>query len=482
MRIRTRILLGFLALVTGVFAVLAAWLLGDARVQPLRAVEDALLDTVQVLAGFLESRPGDIRRRADGLRQALAGTFRHPLEARIYEHRRSGTNIHVYVTDGSGVVVYDSRHGESEGKDFSRWNDVWLTLRGRYGSRATRTDPADDYSTVLYVAAPVREGGRLVGVVSVGKPASDVKMFVRGASRAILTAAAVAGLALAGLGLLLTFWVTRPIETLAAWAEAVRQGKRTALPPLGRNEIGRLGGAFEEMRDELEGKRYVEHYVGALTHEIKGPLSSIRGAAELLQEDLPAEDRARFVANVLAESERIRCLSDRLPQLAAIENLKALPGPETLDFAALVREEAEGLTPLAETRGIAIETDPGPPCPVRGDRMLLRLAVSNLVQNALDFTPRGGRVSLTVRETAEGIELRVADNGTGVPDYALDKVFEKFYSLPRPGTRARSSGLGLALVREVALLHGGAVRLENAPAGGALATLRLPSSPPGPTR
>lgn len=474
MRIRTRLLLGLLILVTGVFAVLVAWLLGDARVQPLRAVEDALLDTVQLLSGFLESRAGDIRERADGLRQALAGALRHPLEARIYEHRRSGTNIHVYVTDARGVVVYDSRNGESEGKDFSRWNDVWLTLRGRYGSRATRTDPNDDYSTVLYVAAPVRDGPRLIGVVSVGKPASDVKMFVRGASRAILTAAAVAGLAMAGLGLLLTLWVTRPVERLAAWSEAVRRGKRTPPPPLGRDEIGRLGVAFEEMRDALEGKRYVEHYVQALTHEIKGPLSSIRGAAELLQEDLPAEDRARFLGNILAESERIRCLSDRLPQLAALENLKALPGPETLDFAALVREEAAGFSPLAEARGVALESDASLPCPVHGDRMLLRLAVSNVVQNALDFTSRDGRVEMTVVADGEGVELRVADTGTGVPDYALEKAFDKFYSLPRPGTRAKSSGLGLTLVREVVLLHGGAVRLENRPAGGALAILRLP--------
>jgi two-component system sensor histidine kinase CreC len=100
----------------------------------------------------------------------------------------------------------------------------------------------------------------------------------------------------------------------------------------------------------------------------------------------------------------------------------------------------------------------------------------NLLQNALDFSPTGGVVALTVRMTAGRVEFVVKDGGPGVPDYALTRVFERFYSLPRPGTMQKSTGLGLALVKEIAHLHGGAVTLGNRSEGGAQAVLWVPTA------
>lgn len=119
---------------------------------------------------------------------------------------------------------------------------------------------------------------------------------------------------------------------------------------------------------------------------------------------------------------------------------------------------------------------------MNGDRFLLTQAVSNLLQNALEFTPPGGAITLALRPadaTAEAATdadhalITVDDTGPGLPDYALPRVFERFYSLPRPDTGAKSTGLGLALVREIAHLHGGEIALQNLPAGGTRATLTL---------
>src|SRR5690606_8943751 len=117
-----------------------------------------------------------------------------------------------------------------------------------------------------------------------------------------------------------------------------------------------------------------------------------------------------------------------------------------------------------------------PPQPLRanGDRFLLRQALTNLVDNALAFAPRGSTVQLSLRVEAGQAVLRVLDRGPGVPDYALERVFERFYSLARPDGRPRSSGLGLPFVREVARLHGGQARLANRDGGGAEAGLSLP--------
>jgi two-component system sensor histidine kinase CreC len=108
---------------------------------------------------------------------------------------------------------------------------------------------------------------------------------------------------------------------------------------------------------------------------------------------------------------------------------------------------------------------------LRGERVLLREALVNLLQNATEFSPDDGEVRLSYRADAGGVEFIVEDDGPGVADFALPHVFERFYSLPRPGTKRKSTGLGLTLAREIAHLHGGEVALANRPQGGARARL-----------
>jgi two-component system sensor histidine kinase CreC len=119
---------------------------------------------------------------------------------------------------------------------------------------------------------------------------------------------------------------------------------------------------------------------------------------------------------------------------------------------------------------------------VDGDPLLLQRAVGNLLDNALDFSPPGARIEVTLALKGRQAEIGVRDHGPGIPDYADHKVFEKFYSLARPGTQRKSTGLGLPFVREIAALHHGRVTLRNAPDGGAVATLVLPVNvrTPGP--
>ena len=132
--------------------------------------------------------------------------------------------------------------------------------------------------------------------------------------------------------------------------------------------------------------------------------------------------------------------------------------------------------PAAIARGLRIEVgDAGAPPPlVEGDAFLLQRAVANLLDNALDFSPPGGIVRIDVVTRARSCDIVVRDSGPGIPDYAEAKVFEKFYSLPRPSTAKRSTGLGLSFVKEIADLHRGRVTLKNGADGGAVATLSLP--------
>jgi two-component system sensor histidine kinase CreC len=116
-----------------------------------------------------------------------------------------------------------------------------------------------------------------------------------------------------------------------------------------------------------------------------------------------------------------------------------------------------------------------PPAVVRGDPFLLRQALVNLLDNAADFAPPGSAVDLRIERSGSRWQVTVSDRGPGLPDYALPRAFERFYSLPRPDGGSRSSGLGLSFVRQVAELHGGEATLANRDGGGAVATLSLPA-------
>jgi two-component system sensor histidine kinase CreC len=232
--------------------------------------------------------------------------------------------------------------------------------------------------------------------------------------------------------------------------------------------------AFAEVRDTLAGRSYVEQYVQTLAHELKSPLAAIRGASELLREPMPEDARARFAHNIEDQVARAQDLIDRLLELSALERRGALERVAPVAVGALVDAVRDEVMPTATARSLTIVVEVEPDLSVAGDAFLLQRALSNLVRNALDFSPAGTQVEIKAHAVRRNVEISVHDRGPGLPDYARARIFEKFFSLPRPATGKRSTGLGLALVREVAQLHGGTARLANDPAGGAVATLVLP--------
>lgn len=475
MKIRTRLFVMLLLVVGLGFYRLVDWIIEDLRPRYLETMEESMNDMAIVLASVVESQSGEGAIRTDGLHAAMDRALASTFSAGIYQLTKTRLNIMVYVTDQDGIVVFDSDQGKAVGADYSRWNDVFRTLRGGYGARTTRTDPADVNSSVLYVAAPVRIGDRIAGVLTVSKPSDSISQFWRLARRKLIGAGVIAAVVVAGLGMLFSSWITRPIQKLTDYANAVRDGQRTALPRLGNSEIGQLGSAFEQMRDALEGKDYIDHYVQTLTHEMKSPLSAILGATALLKEDdMPAGHRRRFLENIGTESARIQSLVDRLLQLAALEKRKGLCDVEDIVLSEMIDDVLAAMHAALEARRLVIRREGPSALVVRGERFLLRQAISNILQNALEFSPAGGTIRLCVRESGGCAEITVLDEGPGIPPYALGKVFDRFYSLIRPDTGRKSSGIGLTFVHEVAVLHGGRVTVGNREQGGAAVVFSIP--------
>ena len=475
MSIRLRLFLAFLSIVGVGFYFLIDWVLDDLRPRYLATMEESMVDAATILAAFVTSEVTEDLVNTEGLRRMFEGAQEQRFRAQIYEVTKDRLNMQVYVTDKNGKVLFDSEDDRTEGQDFSQWNDVIKTLRGEYGARATWTDPDDPETSILHVASPISVDAEIVGVLTVRKPAESVTRFIETARNKVIAAGVVAGLCVILLGIVASVWIMSPIRKLTGYANAIRDGRRTASPAIGRSEMSVLYAAFEEMRDALEGKHYVENYVQTLTHEMKGPISAIRGAAELMDENMPADKRSQFLANIRAEGNRIQDVVDRLLALSSLEARKMLDNKEDMDLGEVIEEVIAGMEPVWVARGVDLEKELEAAVIVGGERALVREAVLNLLHNAIAYTPKGGtiRVGLSRQESRALITIR--DTGPGIPDYALSRVFDRFYSLEHPETGEKSSGLGLTFVREIAALHGGDIRIENLPGGGTQATLSLPA-------
>lgn len=464
MRIGLRLLLAFfLVLGLALFVVLRVFI-EEVKPGTRLAMEDSLVDAANALA--LVAAP-DMKTGV-----IASGTFAQALSAlpavdpgaTIWGFQKSRIDYRVTVTDARGVVVFDSR-GEEVGQDHSKWNDVLRTLRGQYGARSSGENPYDADRTVMHVAAPVRDGERIIGVLTVSRPNVTLEPYIqRSRDRILNWSWVLLGLSLA-IGLMFTWWIASSLSRLRGYANAVARGERAELPRMGRlsgnTEFADLAQAVERMRLKLEDKAYVENYVHTLTHELKSPLAAIRGAAELLQEPMPEADRERFAGNIQRQTERLQQLIDRLLALADVEQLRQLRAVEPVDLVALTRELLHTAEPKLRLKDLRVVEQLSDRAVVQGDRFLIAQALQNLLDNAIDFSPWAGTLTVRLEREGDAVTWSVRDEGPGIPDYALDRIFERFYSLPRADTQEKSSGLGLCLVKEVSELHGGTLRIEN---------------------
>jgi two-component system sensor histidine kinase CreC len=479
MRIGLRLLLGFFLLLGLALFVVLRIFLEEVKPGTRLAMEDSLVDAAYSLAQLAapDMKAGTM----------ASGPFARAMQtlpdvkpaATIWGFKKDRIDYRISVTDARGIVVFDTRE-EAIGQDHSRWNDVYKTLRGEYGARSSAEGPEAPDNTVMHVAAPIRDGERIIGVLTVSRPNASLEPYIqRSRDRILQWSWGLLGFSLL-IGLLFTWWMASSLSRLRGYANAVAQGERAELPRMGRfsgnTEFSDLAQAVERMRIKLEDKAYVDTYVHTLTHELKSPLAAIRGAAELLQEPLPEAERERFAANIQRQTQRLQQLIDKLLSLADVEQMRQLRDVESVDLAVLTRELLQTAEPRLRLKDLRVRGELGAGIGVRGNRFLIAQALQNLLDNAIDFSPPGGALTVSLHKAGGTVQWSVRDEGPGVPDYALDKIFDRFYSLPRSDTQDKSSGLGLCFVKEVSDLHGGEVRVENVEGPrGCLATWRLPA-------
>lgn len=346
---------------------------------------------------------------------------------------------------------------------------------------ATTSAPAVPFRTVM---TPIQAGQQVVGYVELTSAPGIASQALVALRQLFLWAAAIVALVAVGAGLIVSRTLTAPLHALTLATGRMNDGDLTARAPVqGNDEIGALAGAFNRMATALEAsfgalsaeRDALRHFVADASHELRTPITALRTFNELLQ-DRAAHDpiaQVDFLAESGIQIRRLERITENLLNLSRLEGGLVALQLETVVVAELLEGVVVLLRPLADERDVAIVIEPiAPTLRLRCDPQQLDRALSNLVENAIKFTPAGGRVQIGAAAGSTGVQIWVADNGIGIAAEEQAHIFRRFYR----GQNATNggSGLGLAIVQRIAVAHGGDVTITSAAGKGSRFMLWLP--------
>lgn len=422
-----------------------------------QSTEEPLIDLALLLASGIET--GQIN--PNNLDTNIKNLSNKKFIAKIYDFEKSDIDLRIFLYDKLGKIVYDSRNSQKVGEDYSQWRDVSLALKGEVGSRTSKDDPNYFDESVFYITVPIKEQTSSFAALTIGKPSHNSNLFVENAKNRFIKSGIIFFGILLALILLSVLIFTNPIKKLTIYTADVANNHSPRLPKLPNDEIGTLGDAIEKMKKSLEGKDYIEKYVRTVTHEMKSPLTGIKASAEIIPEMTSSQDRQKFTEIILRETERLNNLVDDLSLLSNIQNKELLLN-ETINLKEIFNEVKQELSTTLVLKRITLDVKVNQSIKIKGNSYWFKKAIYNLIQNACEFSPLESQITVNISDdNTRFITIEIEDQGTGIPEWALPKIFDPFFSLPRPETKQRSSGLGLTLVKEIIQNHGGTIQVQN---------------------
>ena len=317
--------------------------------------------------------------------------------------------------------------------------------------------------------------GELRGFLELSEGPDIGREVLTGVTWVWAVASAIAVVLAAAVGWLISLRLTRPLLDLTRVTERMASGDLgTRADVRRRDEVGQLATAFNEMAQRVEGTVLtLRRFVADAAHELHTPLTALQTNLELLGQEATQQRRETLTARARSQVSRLETLTTSLLDLSSIEAGAADVAHESVDAVALIREVAELYASQAEQAGLDFALAVSPqPVTLCGEAGQLRQAVGNLLDNAVKFTPAGGKVQVALQLKAGWITVTVTDDGSGIPEADLPHLFSRFYR-GRNATSRPGNGLGLAIVQAIAAAHGGTVGAENTHPG-ARFTLRLP--------
>jgi signal transduction histidine kinase len=418
-------------------------------------------------------------------------SFSQPIVQDVVNNADRAAGVRVAIFDNSGNLMSDSRSDVAGA--LPKWSVFYP--KKLLSSRFFRDSMGKQW---LYFLAPMSSGYSLLLAEprqrqSVWNILRDEFLgpFIRGAFLALL------------LSLLLAFgiaqWISAPLQRITDATHSVPAGKSNIIRLEGPREVRLLAKSFNEMNEQVQAtQRSQRDFIANVSHDLKTPLTSIQGFAQAILDGAAGDETSlkQAAGVIFIESERMRQMVQDLLELARLDSGVTVFERLPVDIEILLKGIVEKFSPQAQQSFVTLqytegEKMPGGSLTVTGDGDHLAQVFANLVDNALKYTPSGGRVWVASRSMDGWVEVQVSDSGAGIPPDELDRIFERFYQTDksRRGGSRRGVGLGLAIAREIVRAHGGTILAQNltstgeiaqsgAPGYGSIFTVRLPASRP----
>ncbi len=386
------------------------------------------------------------------------------------------SEVELVITDADGVVLYSSSSSAVPAESYALFPEIVSALKGNDAFRCVFTGDAFE----SYGAIPIMAGGVITGCVYVAESdeeqAALLNQIQSNALRMSLLTVLVSLILFLGSGVMVINKNERMLESI----RLVREGNYShRIVVKGHDEYASLSNEFNALTDRLQQtEERRRQFVSDASHELRTPLAAIRLLADsILQNDLDQDTTREFVQDISSESDRLTRMTTKLLNLTALDTRQFVQQEENevVNLGECCKKAVRMLTPLAAGTGASIEQSSEENCCVMGKEDDLFQVVLNLAENGIKYTQDGGEVRLIAYSQGDNAILIVEDNGIGIPEEELERIFERFYRVDKARSReAGGTGLGLAIVRETVEKYGGTVQAANRPQGGARFTVNFP--------
>jgi two-component system OmpR family sensor kinase len=488
--LRVQLLSSYLLLLVISLGIIAGALLVSLATQPA-PVEP----TYQRLAGLMKglNNRSLVVTLAMPARELLASES--PVRSRLDEFADTwGVRVLLVVTrQEQSLVAYDSNDALDEGAAIQLVNAPYYSVQLERsimpGARQFYGSFMDPNGSTEWLAGGIindlvtmrREPLSITVLVAEPRPPASLQETLSDFSSAllplILQAGCVGLIVAIGMAWIISRGLVRPLQSLAAGASAVAKGDyEYAVPETGPAEIRDLAGVFNRMSSQVKSSQQAQRdFLANVSHDLKTPLTSIQGYAQAIM-DFPNKNPAESANIIYDEASRLNRLVVELTDLVRMQSGRLSMKTEALDATAIASAVTQRLAVVARTKEVTLRQKLVELPPIAGDGDRLAQVLTNLVSNAIKFTPSGGEVTVRTAVQDGGVELSVQDTGIGIPREDLPRIFERFYQVDKARGPERGTGLGLAIVREIVQAHGGKITVRSAGEGkGTTFTIWLPA-------
>ena len=385
----------------------------------------------------------------------------------------------ILVTDAAGKILYDTRETGSAVGNYTFYTEIVQALLGNDAFTCQHQNSAFRSRA----SSPVMYQNQIIGSVYAYEYDTEQAALLKGFQANLLRMSLIVGLLVLGLSALFSRAFARKISNLLEAIRQVREGAyshRAEIP--GHDEIAQIGQEFNSLTDRLQTTENARRrFVSDASHELKTPLAAIRLLTDsiLQTENIDPDTTREFVADIGEEAERLSRITEDLLRLTRLDS-DVLETPETVDVLPVLQQVLRMMDLVAEERNISITYQAQAGCTVLGTRDELHQVLYNLTDNAVKYTGDNGHVEVTLSPRNGQAVLRVEDDGVGIPEEDIPRIFERFYRVDKARSRAAGgTGLGLSIVSDTVRRRGGSVEAANRPAGGAVFTVRWPLAEEG---